>query len=80
MGGSLNKRLSFTYYDYEMCCFKREMIALKAWRNWTTLLAKHYCFRLKSGITFLSIANNSETNNSVCQAMLASFAKALRGS
>ena len=45
---------------------------LKAWRNWPTLLAKHYCFRLKSGVLF--IANNSETNDSVCQAMLASFA------
>ena len=30
-GDSLNKRLLFTsnYYDYEMCCFKREMSAPK---------------------------------------------------
>ena len=34
--------------------------------------------RLKSDVTILSIANDSETNNSVCQAMLASFVKALR--
>ena len=32
---------------------------------------------LKSAVTFLSVANDSETNNSVCQAMLASFTKAL---
>ena len=44
---------------------------LKAWRNWPTLLAKHYCFCLKSGVTFLSIANDLETNNSACQAVLA---------
>ena len=31
---------------------------------------------LKSGIIFLSIANDSETNIGVCQAMLASFAEA----
>ena len=49
---------------------------LKAWRNWPKLLAKDYCFHLKSGVTPLTIANDSETNN-VCQAMLASFAKAL---
>ena len=42
-----------------------------------TLLAKHYCYHLESGITFSSIANDSETNNSVCQAILTSFAKAL---
>ena len=41
-----------------------------------TLLVKHCCFCLKSGFKFLSIANDSETNNSVCQAMLASFSKA----
>ena len=35
---------------------------VKAWRNWPTLLAKHFRFPLKSGITFLSIANISETN------------------
>ena len=29
---------------------------LKAWR---TLLAKHYCFRLTSGVTFLFTANYS---------------------
>ena len=31
MGGSLNKRLLFTgnYYNYEMCCFKREVSASK---------------------------------------------------
>ena len=39
---------------------------------------KHYRISLKSGVTFLSIANDSETNNCVCQAMLASFAKALK--
>ena len=33
--------------------------SLKAWRNCPTLLAKHYCFHLKSGVTFLSIANDS---------------------
>ena len=49
---------------------------LKAWENWPTLLAKRYCFNLKSDITSLFIANGSETNNSVCQVMLASFAKA----
>ena len=49
---------------------------IKAWRNWPTLEAKQYCFGLESGITFLSIANDSETNNSVSQAMLSSFAKA----
>ena len=48
--------------------------AIKAWRNWPTLLAKHYCFHLESGVTFLSIAIDSEANNSVCQAMLDSFA------
>ena len=35
-------------------------------------------FRLKSGVTFLSIANDSETNHSVSQAMLDSFAKAFK--
>ena len=32
--------------------------------------------RVKSGFTFLSIANDSQTNNSVCHATLASFSKA----
>ena len=41
-----------------------------------TLLVKHYSFCLKSGFKVLSIANDSETNNSVCQSMLASFSKA----
>ena len=41
-----------------------------------TLLARNYCFHLKSGVNFLSIANDSETNNSVCQAMLASSSNA----
>ena len=41
---------------------------LKPWRNWPTSLAKHYCFRLKSGVKFLSLANALEINNSVCQA------------
>ena len=50
-------------------------ISIKAWRNWPILLAKH---RLKSGVIFLSTANDSETNNSVCQAMLASLANALK--
>ena len=52
------------------------LVVVKAWRNWPTWFAKNYCFRRKSGVTFLSIANDSETHNSVCQAMLASFAKA----
>ena len=50
---------------------------VKAKRNWPTLLAKHYCFCLKSGVTFLSIANDSKTNKCFCQAILASFAMAL---
>ena len=33
---------------------------------------------LKPGATFLSIANDSETNNSVGQAILTTFAKALK--
>ena len=41
-----------------------------------TLLAKHYCFHLKSGVTFLLIANDLETNNNFCQSMLAIFANA----
>ena len=41
-------------------------------------ITSQHCFRLKSGLAFLSIANDSETNNSMCQAMLASFAKALQ--
>ena len=49
---------------------------LKARRNWSTLLAKHWCFHLKLGVTFLPIAYDLEANNSLCQAMLASFAKA----
>ena len=35
-------------------------------------------FPFKSGVTYLSTADDSETINSVCQAMLASFAKAFR--
>ena len=31
---------------------------------------------VSAGLTFLSAANDSETNNSFCQAMLASFAQA----
>ena len=49
----------------------------KAWRNWPTLLAKHYCFRLKSGVVFFAFFNDSETNNSDGQALLANFGKAL---
>ena len=52
-------------------------IAFKVWRNWPTLLVKHHCFQLESGVMFMSIANDSETNNSVYQAMEASLAKAL---
>ena len=52
-------------------------MALMAWQNWPTLLAKHYCFHFRLGVTFLSITNDSETNNSICQTMLAGFAKAL---
>ena len=33
--------------------------------NRLTLLAKHYCFHLESGATFLSIANDLEADNSV---------------
>ena len=44
--------------------------------NWPTLLAKHYCFHLKSGVTFLLIATDLETNNNFCQSMLAIFANA----
>ena len=58
--------------------FLQENIIVKAWQNWPTLIAKDCCqFPLKSGITFLSIANDSETNKSVCQAVLASFDRPL---
>ena len=50
--------------------FNCQSLSVKVWRNWPTLLAKHYCFRLKSGVTSFTMANDSETNNSVCQAML----------
>ena len=49
----------------------------KAWRNWSTLLAKHYCFRLKLDVTFLFITSDSEINSTVCQAVFVSFAKAI---
>ena len=49
---------------------------IKEWRNWPAFLARHYRFRLESGVTFFSIANDSQINNSICQAILASFAKA----
>ena len=63
---------------YQICYSYRTLFeTLKAWRNWPTLLAKHYCFPFKSGVTFLSIDNDSETNKSVCQAILASFARPL---
>ena len=48
---------------------------LKAWRNWPTLLAKHHCSGPNSNVRWLSIANDTETNNSVWQAMLARFAR-----
>ena len=38
---------------------------------------KDCCFHIKSGVTSLSIADDSETNNIVCQAMLASFTNAV---
>ena len=38
---------------------------IKAWRSCPRLLAEHYCFHLESGVTFLFIANDSETDNSV---------------
>ena len=47
----------------------------KAWRNWPTLLAKHHCSRPNSSVRWLSIAFDAETNNSVWQAKLASFAR-----
>ena len=50
---------------------------IKAWQSCPRLLAEHYCFHLESGVTFLSKANDSETDNSVCQSVLASFIKAL---
>ena len=56
----------------------KEIAAInKAWRNWPTLLANHYCFHLKLGVAFLFTANDSETNNSVCQAVFVSFATAM---
>ena len=55
-----------------------EPTVLKTWRNWPTLLAKHHCSRPNSNVRWLSIANATETNNSVWQAMLASFARPLR--
>ena len=35
-----------------------------------------HCFHVKSGVTFFSLANDSETNKNVCQVMLASFGNA----
>ena len=49
-------------------------MVLKAWQNWpTTLLAESVSNQV---LIFSIAANDSETNNGVCQAMLASFAKA----
>ena len=55
---------TFPYFILDYCFsavyFVLFGVHLKAWGNWPTLLAKHYCFRLKSGVTFLSIANDLE--------------------
>ena len=56
---------------------RRQQEHFKAWRNWPTLPAKHYCSRPNSNVCWLSIANDTETNNSVWQAMLAGFARPL---
>ena len=50
---------------------------VKVWRNWLTLLARHHGFRSNSNVLQLSMANDTETNNTFWQAILASFAKAL---
>ena len=53
-------------------------ISLTASRNWLTLLAKHDCSHSDSNVPLLSISiNDTEINNSVWQAMMASFAGAL---
>ena len=52
-------------------------VNVKAWRNCPTLLVKHHCSRPNSNVRWLSIANDTETNNSFWQVMLASFARPL---
>ena len=44
---------------------------LRLWRNWPTLLAKHYCLSPKSAMTLLTLSNDTETNKRVWQAMFA---------
>ena len=50
----------------------------KARRNWPIMVAKQYCPNLNSSIiiTINNNSNDSEIDNSACQAMLSSFAKA----
>ena len=62
-----NLRLCVTRIQY----YNDIGVHFKTWQNWPTLLAKHSCFCIKIRRYLLFIANDSETTNSVCQAMLA---------
>ena len=48
---------------------------LKAWRNWPTLLGKHFCWFLNHLYMDKKVMPDLRGNNSAWQAMLASFAR-----
>ena len=69
-----------TFWDLKVNGVKDDQIFfvyLKTWRNWPTLPTKHHCSRRNSNVRWLSKANDTETDNCVWQAVLASFARPL---
>ena len=50
---------------------------IKAWRNWPTLLAKHYCLFLCHYLWTINARCYLDENNDIWLAMLASFARPL---